>query len=115
MRNSAGASNSTSFLYIYPRITEDPVNVNLSSGTNATLTCQAEAFPDPTYLWTYSNGTSIMIDNVEGIDSDTLQFLPAQFGSEGYYVCTANANNFTVISEVATLSGKTFGILHLCS
>lgn len=104
--NAAGSANDSISLNINPAITENPLSVNVTSGENATLTCEAEAFPEPTYQWTYSNGMNITLSNVEGVETDTLQFLPAEFGSEGNYICRASANNVTVSSEAATVSGK---------
>ena len=108
--NLAGLGNASVFLYINISIIEDPISINVSSGENATLSCEADAFPEPTYSWMYSNGSSINLTNVEGINTNRLQFLPAEFGSEGAYICSASSNDLSVLSEAATLSGKYFMI-----
>lgn len=114
VRNFAGPFRATTFVYIDPEITLHPVSVLTTSGSNATLMCSAEAFPDPTYQWVYSNGLDIDLESVVGTDTDTLEFLPVEFGSEGGYVCTATANNVTAMSDVAILFGKLqcVGICH---
>lgn len=104
--NAAGSANDSISLNINPAITGNPLSVDVTSGENVTLTCEAEAFPEPTYQWTYSNGTEISLSNVEGVETDTLQFLPAMFGSEGSYICITSSNNVTASSEAATVSGK---------
>ena len=104
--NAAGSSNTTTFVFVNPTITEHPVDTTATSGANATLECLAEAFPDPSYEWTYSNGSNIELSSVVGTSTRTLQFLPAEFGSEGSYVCVASANNATATSDVAILFSK---------
>lgn len=104
--NAAGSFNTTTFVFVNPSITEHPVDATATNGANATLECQAEAFPDPSYEWTYSNGSSIELSSVVGTSSSTLQFLPAEFGSEGSYMCVASANNATATSDAAVLFSK---------
>ena len=106
VRNFAGSFNTTTFFFIDPIITEHPSDLNAVNGTNVSLECRAEAFPDPTYEWTYSNGSSIDLGSVEGITTNMLRFFPAEFGSEGSYVCKATANNVTATSDVAILFCK---------
>ena len=104
--NFAGTFNTSVFVFINPRITLNPSDANVTNGTDVELNCQAESCPVPTYEWTYSNGSSIAIESVLGIGDEQLQFRPAEFGSEGSYVCSATANNMTVTSLVATLYSK---------
>ena len=106
VRNFAGPFRTTTFVFINPQITQHPSDVTGTNGAVVMLVCQAEAFPDPTYEWTYSDGSTITLDSVEGIDTDTLLFLPALFGSEGSYVCMATANNVNATSDVAVLYCK---------
>ena len=116
VRNLAGPFTTTTFLLINPEITQHPSDINTNNGTEVMLVCQAEAFPDPTYEWTYSDGSTIALDSIEGIDTNALRFLPAVFGSEGSYVCTATANNDTATSDMAVLYCKYLNCLYnLCN
>ena len=114
VRNFAEAFNASTFVLIDPRITQHPSNVTATNGNQASLMCLAEAFPDPTYQWVYSNGSDIDLESVLGTDTDTLQFQPVEFGSEGSYVCTATANNVTATSDVAILFGKLQCVSCIC-
>ena len=103
VRNLGEAFNTTTFVFINPVITEHPSDIETTNGSSVVLECRAEAFPDPTYQWTYSNGSEISSGSIGGADTDRLEFLPAEFGVEGGYVCTATANGVTATSDVAVL------------
>ena len=104
--NTGPYFNTTTFVFINPVITEHPLNVATTNGSTVTLECGAESFPDPSYQWTYSNGSEITSVMISGVDTNTLEFQPALFGDEGGYVCTATANNFTATSDEAILYRK---------
>jgi hypothetical protein len=103
VRNIGQRFDASTFVLINLVVTVHPTNFATTNGTNAMLECEAEAFPSPTYQWTYSNGSEITLNSVTGVETTTLQFLPAVFGSEGEYVCTATANNVTATSDEAIL------------
>ena len=96
VRNIGQEFYVSTFVFISPRITRQPSDVRVTNGTTIILKCLAEAFPDPSYEWTFSNGSNIATSDsvlihttagsVVGIDTDTLRFQPAEFGSEGGYV-----------------------------
>ena len=110
--NSAGTSEASTFVFISPFITEHPSDIETTNGTNVSFQCQAEAFPDPTYQWTYSNGSEISSNLITGVDTDTLEFQPAEFGTEGIYVCTATANGVTTTSDTAVLFCKSYAAVY---
>ena len=102
--NAAGNESASTFLFVSPEILVQPVSVNTTNGSMAVLRCDAEAFPEPEYLWEHINGTTG--DNVMGTNTNELVFNPVLFGDEGNYLCTVNSNRIKVSSETATLTGK---------
>ncbi len=97
-----------------PMITEDPVNVVVSSaGQNATLSCSASGVPLPTYSWSLNDvtvtgsstvaivslsegGSSLVLSSVDGNDI-------------GEYSCLASNSQGTALSDTALveIAGKT--------
>ena len=106
VHNIGPPANASTFVFIGPRIIQQPLDETVTAGTNVTLDCLAESFPDPTYEWTFSNGSTINLNSVLGTEINTLTFQPAEYGNEGGYVCTATTNNITAISDVAVLFSK---------
>ena len=101
--NTAGNDSASSKVYIFPYFTIAPEDAEISNGDNATLTCEAEAFPDPSYEWTKIDG--IIRESVTGIDSTSLSFEPVLFGDEGSYNCNVTSESGIIWSD-AVLSGK---------
>lgn len=103
--NVAGNDSASTSLFVYPEITQDPVNVlNATNGSVRILACEAVGFPEPLYRWVRVSGT--FRENVVGVNSKMLMFNPVIFGDEGEYYCTATSNNVTVTSQNATLTGN---------
>ena len=69
-----------------------------------TLTCEAEAFPSPTYLWHRADGMVIR-NTVTGQNSAMLMFPSLEFGDEGSYYCSATSIGVMRLSQFVTLSG----------
>ena len=101
--NTAGNNSASSRVYIFPYFTIAPEDVESSNGDNATLTCEAEAFPDPSYEWTKID--EIIRENVTGIDSVSLSFEHVLFGDEGSYNCSVTSESGIIWSD-AVLRGK---------
>ena len=81
--------------------------VETVDGMEEILTCEAQAFPSPTFLWTKLTGPrspQIVSDNA------TLSFFPVNFGDEGTYVCNASSNGFSANSVVVTVHGENYQI-----
>ena len=104
--NIGPPANASTFVFIGPRIIQQPLDATVTAGNNASLDCLAESFPDPTYQWTFSNGSTLNLNSVSGTETDTLSFQPAEYGNEGGYVCIASTNNITATSDVAILFSK---------
>jgi len=67
------------------------------------LVCEVDAFPEPTYEWIKINGP---IDPTLNINSTVLMFDPVSFEDAGIYVCTVTSGNFTISSNMSTLTGN---------
>ena len=101
--NTVGNDSASSTVYIFPYFTIAPEDVESSNGDNATLICEAEAFPDPSYEW--SKIDEITREDVTVIDSTSLSFEPVLFGDEGSYNCNVTSESGIIWSD-AVLSGK---------
>ena len=102
--NSAGNDYDNSLVYIFPYIVTEPENVDSSNGSVVILTCEAEAFPTPTYQWIRDE---VMIrTNGLDVDSEMLEFSPVQFGDEGIYFCNVSSGESELLSSKVTLRGK---------
>ena len=103
--NPAGSDSYTTYVFISPMITMDPVDVEVSNGTmDVTFSCDATGFPAPTFEWLRQYGGTLP-ESSSGGDTSVLTIGLAVFGDEGLYYCVASSNNLTVESERATLSG----------
>ena len=101
--NEAGNDNASTFVFIFPYIVTEHGGVNTSTGSTVTLVCDAEAFPDPEYLWLRSDGEAIRDDITN--NSRNLVFSSIEFGDEGRYYCTASGRGKSAPSQVGILSG----------
>ena len=102
--NAAGNESVSTFLFVNPEITLNPMDVNTTNGTVFMIMCEAEAFPRPEFQWIYIGGD--FGSNIMGADTNLLVFDPVLFGDEGDYFCTATSNGISVSSESATITGN---------
>ena len=102
--NVAGTGIASVSLNIHPVLIDHPMDVMTTNGTNETFTCNAIAFPPPTYIW--HKVDDILPETANGESSSTLILSPAVFGSEGEYYCNATSNGITVSSNTATLTSE---------
>ncbi len=103
--NAGGSDSDTTSVFIAPYFTSQPQAMGGDNGTMVTLTCEAEAFPAPTYQWSRGDGRMIRTE-VMGQDSAMLTFDSLSFGDEGDYICNATSMGMTIQSQPVTLSGK---------
>jgi hypothetical protein len=68
------------------------------------LTCVAEAFPNPEYLWVRADGETIRDDILTNASS--LMITSIEYGDQGGYFCNASAREETAVSQVAVITGK---------
>ena len=100
--NAAGSDNLTTFVFISPMITLNPVSLAVENGTNeVNFTCDATGFPEPMFEWMKEGDPGTVLS-----DTRTLTLSPVVFGDEDFYFCVATSNGLVVQSEQATLSSE---------
>ena len=104
-QNIAGNGSDTTYVFISPRFLTHPVETTLSvRGMINNLTCEAESFPVPQYMWHKHEQDGRTLD--VGPDDHFLPFNPIVFGDAGIYQCIATSNSITIYSNNATLYGE---------
>ena len=99
--NAAGFDETSTMLFISPRIIGNPVPLTLrENGTSAALMCEGEAFPYPEYSW-----IELTQNQVVG-DASLLNFEPIIYEDANTYVCRVDSGHLHVMSTVARLFGK---------
>ena len=103
-QNIAGNGSDTTYVFVSPRFLIHPVQTLAISGMINNLTCEAESFPVPQYMWYKheENGRTLDV----GPDNYLLPFNPIVFGDAGIYQCTATSKSITIYSYNATLYGE---------
>lgn len=102
--NIAGSGSASVTVNIRPRFTSVFVDLQQANGDSVTLTCEADSFPAPAYVWRRADGEQIR----DGIltSSSLLVFDAVMFGDEGGYICNASSEGVTVQSEALTLTSE---------
>ena len=78
-------------------ITTDPVSQQVTVGQMVSLTCNAIAFPAPSYSWS--------TPNTDDFNTSIISFI-ALYSSFGNYTCMATSNGTVVESQPALLIGN---------
>ncbi|XP_070532529.1 contactin-5-like isoform X2 [Ptychodera flava] len=94
--NEAGVDEATGVLKVedLPAILQGPMNQTVNEGSTAIMTCQAAAFPEPTYSWQYEDGILPSQATVSQ-DGRTLTLAGAIDVNSGKYTCiVANQHGF---------------------
>jgi hypothetical protein len=104
--NIAGNDSASTFVFVYPYIVSHPSSETTSTGSMVRLTCVAEAFPNPEYLWVRADGETIRDDILTNASS--LMITSIEYGDQGGYFCNASAREETAISQVAVITGKLY-------
>ena len=103
--NAAGSDSNITAVCVYPTLTLHPNDTFVTPDQNGVLTCEASAFPSPLYNWLRLDGAAIPLASAD----TNMLILNTTFGDhgpDGVYVCTATANNLTVMSDSATVYGE---------
>ena len=88
--NLAGSDSATTRLYVAPYFVIHPGNVETSNSSDMNISCLAESFPEPEYIWVKDGDSDLVREGVVAVDmSNSLEFRPVLFGDEGVYVCVA--------------------------
>ena len=106
LNSTDAVANNTVTVFISPEFTTQPASMEVSSGSIATLTCEAASFPSPTYMW----GRVDEEDIRSAITTNTsmLVFNPVIFGDEGSYYCNATSGGETIQSQAITLTSEPY-------
>ena len=104
VQNNAGSGSDTTYVFISPRFIIQPVQTLSVNGMITNLTCEAESFPVPQYMWRKHEQDGRTLD--VGPDDYLLPFNPIVFGDAGIYQCIATSNSITIYSNNATLYGE---------
>ena len=101
--NLAGNDTASTMVYIFPYIEVSPGDEQVSVGATVELTCIAEAFPNPVYLWKRADNGSIR----DGINTSVanLSISSIEYDDYGGYYCAASALGRTDVSAVAVITG----------
>ena len=83
-----------------PMFTKEPDDVSDDKGAEVKLSCEADGYPDPKYIW-YRNGD---INRVVGVKK-TLKFKLAD-DTAGKYYCRVSVQGYPEISVSATVYMK---------
>lgn len=99
--NAAGFETDSTVLYVHPLITANPEPfVDVTNGTVASFSCDAEGFPEPMYQWIRSDGSAVRSDVTDTNRTNVLGFEPVVFGDEGTYICRSFININGMVYEV---------------
>ena len=82
---------------VSPLITTNPMSQLVTNGQMVTFTCNAIAFPAPSYNWSTPNPNDF--------NTSTISFT-ASYSDFGNYTCMATSNGITVKSQPALLTGN---------
>ena len=89
--NLAGNDSVSTTLYVAPYFIVQPESVSTLNSSDVNITCEAESFPSPDYVWLKDNGTDEVRGGVVSEDMpNSLIFSPVIFGDEGVHVCVAS-------------------------
>ena len=105
--NEAGYNTSSFTLYVSPEILVGPTDLFVEYDNSANLTCMADSYPPPSYLWQKRNSTTTMFEAIEGETNATLLFQTIQYDDYGEYRCNVTTTPMTteVSSSVAMVTG----------
>ena len=108
-QNIAGNGSDTTYVFVSPRFIIHPVQTLAINGMINNLTCKAESFPVPQYMWRKHEQDGSILD--VGPDDYLLPFNPIVFSDAGIYQCIATSNSITIYSNNDTLYGE----LNICN
>lgn len=103
--NDAGFDIQNTTLYITPTVLTHPQSAMVLAGLNWVISCEAEAFPFPSYQWQKMNMSSEYFEDITGEMESTLSFQPIRHRDNGMYRCVAsnwiNGSDYSDVSRQA--------------
>ena len=102
--NTAGNDTASTYVFIAPYFTTQPMSISRQIGSSGNLSCVAKAFPNPEYEWVRVDEEPIR----EGIvtNESTLLISSIMIGDEGIYFCNVTSGETSFTSQYATVYGK---------
>ena len=102
--NVAGSHVASTYLFVSPYFTVEPVDKLTSYEDSISLPCEAEAFPSVEYQWVRADGGSFR----ESIETNTSMLVieSVMFGDEGDYICLASSLGMTIRSPAITITSR---------
>jgi protein tyrosine phosphatase len=107
--NEAGIGFDSTVLFVRPTITQHPDDVNTIVNATVTLSCLADAFPAPSYIWEFFNTATNTFEIVPNSNDSVLTFSSINYEDNGEYRCVATSfgeviENATSTTAVITVS-----------
>ena len=102
--NTAGNDTASTYVFIAPYFTTQPMDITVHIESSGNLSCVAEAFPYPKYQWERVDGEPIRADIVT--NESALLISSVIFGDEEGYFCNATSRGITIQSLFATVYGE---------
>ena len=106
--NEAGADVNSTLLYVRPAITVQPQTIQTLANVSVFISCLADSFPRPFYMWEKLNTNTGNYDRVPGSNSIVLAFTSIDYEDNGVYRCIARTNGIVenATSDNAVINGK---------
>ena len=106
--NAAGIGIGSSYIYVRPYFTEIPMGVEVFYFDKVKLSCEAEAFPEPSLQW-QKIGKDNKFEDLMGETNTTLVYENALLSNSGTYHCVAtntiDGTVYPVNSDSAVVEG----------
>ena len=99
--NTAGNDTDSTYVFIAPYFTTQPMDIAVHIESSGNLSCVAEAFPYPEYQWERVDGEPIRPDIVTS--ESTFVISSIMLGDEGDFFCNASSGETSISSEHATI------------
>ena len=114
--NEAGADANSTLLYVRPAITIQPQTIQTLANVSVSISCLADSFPPPFYMWEKLNTSTGNYETVPGSNNSVLEFTSIDYEDNGVYRCIAGADGIVenATSDNAVINGKSYTV-HISS
>ena len=108
--NEAGADANSTLLYVRPAITIQPQTIQTLANVSVSISCLADSFPAPFYMWEKLNTSTGNYETVPGSNNSVLAFTSIDYEDNGVYRCIARADGIVenATSDNAVINGKSY-------
>ena len=110
--NEAGADINSTVLYVRPAITLQPQTVQTLANVSVSISCLADSFPPPFYMWEKFNTNTGSYETVPGSNNSVLAFTSIDYEDNGVYRCIARTDGIieNATSDNAVINGKSYTV-----